>query len=223
MHGKVQTGCELGILENIDETNVSVSTFFEDSVAYKKIDKICPYLREKKIDNIEDEVFIKFTIVIKDTDGNLSKLKQTLHSVAKLRTKKDYDIIIASSKLDINDMHSLASNFFLPKRLRCLKLLEELYNDSIDDEAFKLSKNGWIMFIDSGYWVHPELLEAISYSENRCFSLIGATKNPKAYPCFLYKALGGNKEKPIEEKLLELNETIFESGEIIENYRLDSK
>lgn len=220
MHGNVQTGCELGILENLDRTKVDIQHYYSEGYSYKKIDRICMYLSEEKRDDIETKAFIKFTIIIKHKNGQpVADLEKTLKNVSLFETLKDINVIVASDCLDLDQIYRLSTKYFKPQKVKCLKLIQEIYDDSIDDEAFRLSKNGWICFIDSGKEYHEDLLMSINHTLNKNMELIGCTDDPKFYPCFLYRFLNGNKEKSIDLKLEENEEKIYRIGDILEDYR----
>lgn len=219
MHGNVQTGCKMRILENIDETKISVRKKFEDGIYHSIIeDRICMYLTDKKDGFVEP--FIKFTLIIK-ANTNITDLEKTLESVSAFETLKDFNVIIVSKNMPIQDYFSLAKRHIPNNRLKCVSIISEEYDKFLEDEAFKSAKNGWILFLESGQKYDSDMLMAINHSICNKLMLFCAVSNPEGYQCLSYKFLGGNSGKPITEKLTENKETIYEVGGLIEDYRTD--
>ena len=66
MHGKVQTGCSLDIVDLFRDAGTEISTHLDEDRVYFKINGMCMYRRQEwpADKNIHEDVFIRSNIVI---------------------------------------------------------------------------------------------------------------------------------------------------------------
>lgn len=220
MHGNVQTGCSLGKLQKFAENGAEIDNFVEDGFSYKKINRVCMFLRETWdwSKDIHEETFIKSTIIVIHKNGTLFDLERTLISIKSLSTPKPPKVVVCHTLSSLDEVYSLSSKYIEPSRLTCTKVIEETYESSADDEAFKAAKNGWVFFIDSGEMLKPDVLEVLNHAVNIEMGTFFFTESPNAYLAVIYKYLHGQKGCSIKEKLSKEKPANWE--ELNEAYRI---
>lgn len=217
MHGKVQTGCSLNILDRFRDAGEELSRYQDEDSTFYKVDRLCMWRRSEPTEDIEKDVYIKSNIVVMHDEGD--DLDQTLEDIYNLDTPKPPRVIVCHTTKNLLEGYDKWSKKFGPQRFSCIMLVESLYSGSGCDEAFKRSKNGWIFFIKSGDRVDKDMLNALNYSVNYKMSKHLATTGVVSYMAVAYKLLKGQMGN-IHETLLEINGATKDWKEIYEDYRL---
>jgi len=217
MHGKVQTGCSLNILDRFKDAGEELSRYQDEEFTFYKVDRLCMWRRSEPTEDIENDVYIKSNIVVMHDEGD--DLDQTLEDIYNLDTPKPPRVIVCHTTKNLLEIYNKWSEKFGPQRFSCIMLVESLYDGSGCDEAFKRSKNGWLFFIKSGDRVDRDMLNALNYSINYKMSKHLATTGIISYMAVAYKLLKGQMGN-IHETLLEINGATKDWKEIDEDYRL---
>lgn len=219
MHGKVQTGCSLSILDRFEDAGAEISTYIDDEYLYKQVNKLCMYRRSSwdYENNIYNEVFIRSNMVVFHNEGD--DLDATLTDIFELDTPKPPKVIICHTCKGLLEIYNKWVTKFGAARLSCVLMVESLYEGAIYDEAFKMSKNGWVFFIRSGERVDKDLLKVLNHSVNYDMSQHLATNGIECYMAVAYKYLKGQKGS-VKEALSQIDGAIVDWSKIDENYRL---
>ena len=219
MHGNVQTGCELGILDRFEDSGATITRFHDDGKTYKQVNKVCVYRRPEWdwTGDIYAETFIRSTIVVIHNEGD--DLESTLKSIVSLKTPKPPNVIICHTTNNPSEIHKTGISFVEPKRFSCVYMVSSSYNGSIYDEAFKRCKNGWIFFVPSGQSLDSNTLAAMNHAVNYNMKTHVATTGLESYMAIAYKLFHGHLGH-IREALAEIPNATLDWKEIDENYRL---
>jgi len=219
MHGKVQTGCSLGILDRFEEAGAEITLHCDEGVAYKKVDRVCMYRRPDWDwnSNIYDEVFIRSTIVVLHSSGD--DLKETLKSVAALDTPKPPNVVVGHTTDNLSEIYKTGTSIISPKRFSCVYMVESTYDGATQDEAFKRCKNGWIFFVKSGTVLDKDTLKVLNHSVNYTMNNNLATTGIECYMALAYKVLHGHRGLMLET-LSQIPKAVIGWDKLNEDYRL---
>jgi hypothetical protein len=218
MHGNVQTGCSLLILDRFRDAGEELSRYQDEESTFYKVDRLCMWRRsEWSGGDIEKDVYIRSNIVVMHDEGD--NLEQTLVDIYNLDTPKPPNVIVCHTTKNLLEIYNTWSGIFGVSRFYCVQMIESAYDGSGCDEAFKRSKNGWVFFIKSGDVVDRNMLNALNYSVNYKMSKHIATTGIVSYMAVAYKLLKGNIGN-IQETLVGINGATKDWKEIDEDYRL---
>ena len=218
MHGKVQTGCSLDIVDLFRDAGTEISTHLDEDRVYFKINGMCMYRRQEwpADKNIHEDVFIRSNIVILH-DGE--DLDQTLSDILVLNTPKPPRIVVCHTTKDLLSIYNKWSPIFGVDKFACVQIIDSLYEDSWYDDAFKKSKNGWVFFIKSGQRVDKDILNVLNHSVNHSMRKHIATSGIECYMSVAYKYLKGQRGS-IKQALSEIGGSTVDWKDLDEDYRL---
>lgn len=218
MHGKMQTGCELGILDKFKSAGIEISKYEDENSVYCKINHLCMWRRSNwSGGNIEKDVYIRSNVVIMHNDGD--NLEQTLADVHNLDALRPPRVIVCHTTKNLMDIYRTWSPKFGTDRFSCVQIIEATYDGSEYDEAFKKSKNGWIFFIKSGDRVDKDMLNVLNYSVNHRMSKHIATTGVECYMAVAYKYFKGHLGN-IHAAISQVDGAVVEWDKINEDYRI---
>jgi hypothetical protein len=206
--------CKLGKLSKFKKAGAS----FEERDGQYLVNRVCSFRRTEKwqeeksieecIESVQKEVTITGSIVVyasnmQDLDKCLSKLSNSKHS-------ENFKIIIAHhSKLVVRDVFDYIQNQDHFEEMYAVGVNEaEVHTGEIHflDEAFKRSRNGFIICIDSSKDFDENMLDKLNhyiYNEMQKLLYVPATEefNVTVVMAVIYKFLKGNKFWNFEEKI----------------------
>jgi cellulose synthase/poly-beta-1,6-N-acetylglucosamine synthase-like glycosyltransferase len=217
MHGKVQTGCSLNIIDRFKDAGEEISTYQDEESTFYKVDRLCMWRRSEQTEDIQKDVYIRSNIVVMHDDGH--DLDQTLEDIYNLDTPKPPRVIVCHTTKNLLEIYNKWSKRFGSDRFSCVQLIESLYDGSGCDSAFKRSKNGWVFFIKSGDRVDKDMLNALNHSINYKMGKHLATTGIICYMAVAYKYLKGHLGN-IHEAIMDIEGATKEWKEIDEDYRL---
>ena len=212
MDGEEQTGCSLGILDQLSKNGVEVLSHEVAEGKFKKFQGVCMYRRPNEwAGELLTEVFIPATFVIIHT-GEIEKLAKTVDSLLKVKSPKPFKTIVCHDTHDLKEIKSAVANL---KNSQCVYLVDKIYKDIMYDEAFKRAKNGWVFFVQSGHKVPEDYLEVVNYTKNSLLhDFVAISGEIEGYMSIIYKALRGCSGTHIKEKVQAITQK-----ELYENYR----
>lgn len=163
MEDNNQTGCELGVLNQISKNGKEISNREVDGKVFKKFPGVCMYRRSHEwTGDLLSEVFIPSTFVVIHS-GEIEKLTKTIKSLNKVKALKPIKLIICHDTHNLKEIKDNA-NIFNGKS-ECVYLIDKIYKDIMYDEAFKRAKNGWVFFLQSGKEVPSNYLEVVNFNK----------------------------------------------------------
>lgn len=218
MHGKVQTGCCLNVLDRFRQAGTEISRYQDEDSTFYKIDQICMWRRPDWTGgDIEKDVYIRSNIVVMHDEGD--DLGQTLEDIYNLDTPKPPRVIVCHTTKNLLEIYNQWSKKFGTDRFSCVQIVEALYDGAGCDEAFKKAKNGWIFFIKSGDRVDKDTLNVLNHSVNYKMSRHLATTGMVCYMSVAYKYFKGHLGN-MHAAILGIDGATVEWKKIDEDYRL---
>lgn len=218
MHGRMQTGCQIGILDKFKAAGISISKYEDGESFYCKIDHLCMW-RRSEWDNgdIEKDVYVRSNIAIMHNEGD--NLDQTLEDVYNLDAMRPPRVIVCHTTKNLIDIYRKWSPKFGNERFSCVQIVESMYDGCEYDEAFKKSKNGWIFFLKSGDRVDRDMINVLNYSVNHKMGKHIATTGIECYMAVAYKYFKGQLGN-IQEIVSQADGAVVEWGKLDEDYRV---
>jgi hypothetical protein len=212
MDEEKQTGCSLGILDQLSKNGVEILEHEGAKGKFKKFQGVCMYRRAAEWEgDLLTEVFIPATFVIIHT-GEIEKLAKTVESLLKVKAPKSFKTIVCHDTHDLKEIKSTMANL---QNSQCVYLVDKIYKDIMYDEAFKRAKNGWVFFVQSGHKVPEDYLEVVNYTKNSLLhDFVAISGEIEGYMAIIYKALRGCSGTHIKEKVQAITQK-----ELYENYR----
>lgn len=203
MDGNEQNGCELGLLETL---GVESSHEYEGKT-YKIVNGVCmsrSYDEKRQVKQV-------FNIVVLhgSSDGNQDRLlDNTLNDINSIEIPHvEIRIIICHSDdpTKIRDM-----TLHIKKEVEIVWILDELYENQVYDDAFRRCKNGYVIYVNSGFSIPKESLEKLrdAHSTGKKVLYVEGDEqgNMETYFAVFYKYLKGNKVEPIYGKFASLED-----------------
>lgn len=203
MDGNEQNGCELELLETL---GVESSHEYEGKT-YKIVNGVCmsrSYDEKRQVKQV-------FNIVVLHgaSEGNKDRLlDDILNDINSIEIPNvEIRIIICHSDdpVKIRDMTS-----HIKKEVEIVWVLDELYENQVYDDAFRRCKNGYVIYVNSGFQIPQESLEklrdAASTGKKVLYVEGDEQGNMETYFAVFYKYLKGNKIEPIYGKFASLED-----------------
>lgn len=226
MSDTIQIGCQLGVLEKLEESGAKVSVHEDADGIYKQVERVCMYRRyDWDWDNdIYDDVFIKSNFVVFQTNNSTKGLLDTLQSIKELDTPKPPAVVVCHTTDNLSEIYKMGISIFPKKDFKCVQMLELNYDNSAYDEGFKRVKNGWTFFIEAGTILDKNTLTVLNHGVNHDMKTFVGTSGLECYIGSVYKYLHGNQGGSVKEKLSYIDSTsVVEWSELNESYRLFSQ
>ena len=202
--GNNQTGCQHGVLERFEKAGASIKDVPYDGKTSKIIDRVCMYRRHEGFSgDVVKEVIPKTNFVIVH-NSKIEDLTNTIDSIQNLPNFSDSckKIVICSDSMNSTMVKFCES--IIKCEFELVKVLDNLYNGIVYDEAFRRCTNGYICFIKSGDLV-PDIISVLNKAINIDMKKVVAVCGEiEIYSAVLYKLLKGNKGKDIKDKLEEM-------------------
>lgn len=215
--GNDQVGCQHGVLERFEKAGASIKDVPYEGKISKIIDRVCMYRRHEGFSgDVLKEVIPKTNFVVVHS-GPMENLANTVRSIHSLP-----DFSSSCKKIVVcTDSFNMEMVRFCDENISCeyeiVKVIENLYNGIVYDEAFRRCTNGYICFVKSGDSV-PDIIsvlnKAINVDMKRIVAVCGEVQ---IYSAILYKFLKGNKVKDVREKIEDMVELL--ESEHVFNWR----
>jgi hypothetical protein len=200
-------GCSLGKID-IFRDRGEVTVVEKDEDRFNVIDRVCMFRRHEDREKEDVKVQLTFIILVKEKDGDLRPLANTLASIEKqcnhCRVVIVYDNEIKTSIEAVKkvcDLRLSHTNYFI----------SVLQGDSLVpgeqiDAVFGRMRNGYYCLLESGHELRPDYyttLYSLLYEEmNQVAAVLPKSGiNEITILCVMHKLLRGGKGGPIIEKI----------------------
>lgn len=226
MSENIQTGCQLGVLQRMEDSGANVLSNTDEDGMYKHVERVCMYRRYDWDWNkdIYDDVFIRSNFVVLHTTQRTKDLTSTLTSISQLKTPKPPAVVVCHTTDNLSEIYKIGTSVLPKKDFKCVQMMELNYDNSGYDEGFKRVKNGWTFFIKSGEIMSKDTLEVLNHAVNYDMKTFVGTSGLECYIGTVYKYLRGNLGSPVKEKLSQIDgESIVDWSNLNESYRLYSQ
>lgn len=163
-----QVGCMHGFLEYFDETGGEV-LLTEDGLSHILVNKVCPFRRyidwmpdsyEEALCKVKEEVLPRLNIILFHS-SSVEALHSTLESLSSINHLDKMELVVVYNTKNRDEIQKVVSSYF--KKARYCSLIEDV--DPFT-EGFKSTKNGYVLRINSGYNINPNVIDIINYAIN---------------------------------------------------------
>lgn len=220
MDGNIQTGCKVNVIERLRAAGDNIELQEKDGVSnFLLKDRFCVYQRDKladpsktlddNIDLIRREVVPPVTFIVFHTSTS-ERLKTTLQSIKNVAFFDKVKIVISYYTRNRQELVDIITELNISNKTTFVSVLDD--SAYYLNEAFKVTKNGYLMTVTSGFKVPEDVIikldDAINNNFNRVLVIrpVDVNNNLRTIMCAVAKALKIDVLYTIEEKIEKLQE-----------------
>lgn len=239
MDGDSQEGCLAGALDGFRSKNTPIKDQTIDGERTLIIcGRVCMHRRlsdwvpnfslTEKTTLVKDEVIPPITFIVFHT-STLERLRQTLSSIKHVDKFNKVSIVITYYTKNRQELVSLVEDLRITECVTFVSILDK--DVSYIQEAFRVTKNGYLITVTSGFTVPSDVILKLNHALNNkmervmVVSPVDSQNNLRTIMCTIAKALKIDTLYSIEEKIEELQKEqglteklIFTWGDIDEYY-----
>lgn len=236
-----QCGCEVGTLETFLKVNGDFDKT-DDEKYFILNGKVCPHMRksdyyidldiESKKARVLEEACPPVTFIVAHTVKAFLPLKRTLNSISECEHQDKIRVIIAySTKNRDKIIKCVEESKFDINKIMFVSIIDK--DASILEEAFKVTKNGYFVCVNSGFIVPKTVVSDIDLVVNRKLFYVAVIEpvdtkgNLRTIMAPMAKFLRLDVLLPLEEKIKALVEEqelktkfIYTWEEVYDSYNL---
>jgi hypothetical protein len=199
LENAVQTGCKLKRLDIYKAKNVA--TLVDD---HYEVESFCKTVRtavwagkltESPEEAVKKEAANKYSVIIK-YNGSVKDLETTINSLVGV-----YQIVLVNAG-EIKEDKAKIWSLLVDKRVKYS--IMSSYEENLVDSAFSAIDGNYYCVLQSGKKMPKNLLKRATEEIDKKLNtiLVFDNRKVKLFSTSLHKSLGGNKEKPLFEKLV---------------------